>query len=100
MKQGEKFAGYAGAPERPSAILLKNHHLHAELVINPQNPIGKDDAAGIADIILESAISTICDCEDSVAAVDASDKVEVYRNWLGLMKSTLSAACGEGRQTV
>ena len=99
LKDGAKFAGFRGEASHPTAILLKNHNLHVELVIDSQHSIGKDDAAGIADIILEAAISTIMDCEDSVAAVDAADKVEVYRNWLGLMKGTLSAPVEKGGKT-
>jgi malate synthase len=99
LKNGAQFVGYTGEPGQPKAILLKNHNLHAELIINPQNPIGRDDAAGVADIIMESAISTIMDCEDSVAAVDAQDKVDVYRNWLGLMNATLSAPVEKNGKT-
>ena len=91
LKEDEKFIGYRGDQKKPSAIILKNNNLHIEIIINPNAFSAKSDAAGISDIILESAITTICDHEDSVAAVDAKDKVNGYRNWLGLMKGNLVA---------
>ncbi len=85
----EKFIGHRGEAENPSAIILKNNNLHIEILRNPRAFSAKQDHAGISDIILESAISTICDNEDSVAAVDDEDKIVCYRNWLGLMKGDL-----------
>ena len=90
LKDENQLKGFIGATENPSSILLVNNNLHLEIEIDPNHPVGKTDSANIKDIILESAVSTIQDCEDSVAAVDAEDKVIAYRNWLGLMKGDLS----------
>ncbi|MFC5698964.1 malate synthase G [Pseudomonas sp. GCM10022186] len=99
LRDPQRFVGYQGAAEAPSAILLKNHGLHVEIQIDANHPIGKTDAAGVKDVLLEAALSTIMDCEDSVAAVDAADKVQVYRNWLGLMKGDLTEAVSKGGRT-
>ena len=89
LKDESKFIGFNGAPENPSRILFKNNNLHLEIQVDKEDSVGKDDPAGIKDILIESAVTTIQDCEDSVAAVDAEDKVIVYKNWLGLMKGDL-----------
>ena len=89
LMNAEQFQGFQGTLQEPSGILLRNNNLHAEIQVDPTHSIGASDLAGIKDVLLESAITTIQDCEDSVAAVDGEDKVQVYRNWLGLMKGDL-----------
>jgi len=89
LKDNSKFIGYAGEPGNPSGILFKNNKLHLEIQVDREDSVGKDDAAGIKDVLIESAVTTIQDLEDSIAAVDAEDKVAAYRNWLGLMKGDL-----------
>jgi malate synthase len=89
LKNKAQLIGYNGTKEKPSSILLKNNNLHVDVVIDEKSKIGSTDKAKISDIIIESAVSTIVDNEDSVAAVDAEDKVKCYRNWLGIMKGTL-----------
>ncbi|MEE1903703.1 malate synthase G [Pseudomonas asiatica] len=94
-----QLRGYQGEPNTPTAILLQHHQLHFEIQVDPANAIGQQDPAGVKDILLEAALTTIIDCEDSVAAVDADDKVNVYRNWLGLMKGDLSEQVSKGGKT-
>ena len=90
LSDGSKFKGYRGEKSQPGSVLLLNNDLHIEIQFDKESPIGSTDIAGIKDIMLEAAITTIQDCEDSVAAVDAEDKVEIYRNWLGLINGDLS----------
>jgi malate synthase len=90
LKDSEKFIGHRGASNKPSAIIIKNNNLHIEIIINPRAFSAAHDIAGISDVIVESAVSTICDNEDSVAAVDSDDKIKCYKNWLGLMLGNLN----------
>jgi malate synthase len=100
LAQPEKFVGYKGNPKAPDAILLRNHGLHVELVFDRAHPIGCRDQALLADVQIESAVSAIMDCEDSVACVDAEDKVQAYSNWLGLMQGNLEATLEKGGKTI
>ena len=96
LQDASQFKGFQGSVESPTALLFEHNGLHFEIQIDNEHPIGKTDPAGVKDILVEAALTTIMDCEDSVAAVDAEDKTLVYANWLGLMKGTLSITMNKG----
>jgi malate synthase len=96
----ERFVGYSRQADSLKNLLLRNHGLHIEIAIDPKHPIGKQHAAGVKDVVLESALTTIMDCEDSVSAVDAEDKTIIYRNWCGIMRGTLTASFSKGGATM
>ena len=100
LKDDSQFVGFNGSLDNPTAILCINNGLHVEILIDKNNPIANTDAAGIKDVVLESALSTIQDCEDSIAAVDAQDKTAVYKNWLGLMKGDLAETISKGGKQI
>ncbi|MHC2146866.1 malate synthase G [Pseudomonas sp. 210_17 TE3656] len=99
LRDDAQLIGYHGDASAPTAILLKHNGLHFEIQIDASTPVGQTDAAGVKDVLMEAALTTIMDCEDSVAAVDADDKVVIYRNWLGLMKGDLAESVSKGGQT-
>ncbi|MBP6725412.1 MAG: malate synthase G [Halioglobus sp.] len=100
LAEAAQFRGYSGEPNAPTGILLRHNGLHLEIQIDPGSPIGSTDSAGVKDLVLEAALTTIQDCEDSVAAVDAQDKAVVYRNWLGLMRGDLADSFEKGGRTL
>jgi len=100
LKNPDQFVGYTGGAERPASILLVNNRIHIDIQIDPESLVGAADSAGISDVIVEAALTTIMDCEDSVAAVDAEDKALVYRNWLGLMQGSLDATLEKNGKTI
>ncbi|RLA38783.1 MAG: malate synthase G, partial [Gammaproteobacteria bacterium] len=100
LKNPEQFVGYTGSTENPASILIRNNLLHLDIQFNRNSPVASGDAAGISDVIVEAALTTIMDCEDSVAAVDAEDKALVYHNWLGLMKGNLEEILEKSGKTI